>query len=119
MKKYNYENLEIYALANNIAIAVYELTRSFPKDEIFGIISQLRRASVSIVLNIVEGYTRSSKKDFAMFIERSIGSTAEVRAALQLSISLGFIEQSDANDIFILIDEEYFKLQKFKKYLRS
>jgi len=70
MKKYNYENLEVYKLAVRLVVEIYNLTKKFPKEEIFGLISQLRRAAVSVLLNIVEGSSRNSKKDFASFIDR-------------------------------------------------
>lgn len=119
MKKYNYEKLEVYKLALRLIVRVYGLTNKFPKEEIFGLISQLKRAAVSILLNIVEGSSRNSKKDFAVFIDRSIGSTVETRAGLQVAVELRFIIEKEIVDTLELIDELYFKLQKLKKYLRS
>lgn len=119
MKKYNYENLEIYRLANNLVIEIYKITSKFPRSEIFGLVSQLRRAVVSVVLNIVEGSSRFAKKEFAIFIERSIGSLIEVRAGIQIAEKLGFIGKENMENIFNKIDELYFKTQKFKKYLRN
>lgn len=118
MKKYNYEKLEIYRLACELVIEVYKITKQFPKSEIFGLTNQIRRAVVSVVLNIVEGSSRLSKKEFAIFIERSIGSLIEMRAAIQIADKLGFIK-NNIELLFEKIDEEFFKLQKFKKYLRS
>ncbi len=118
VKKYNYENLEVYNLAIELVVIIYKITAKFPKEEIFGLTSQIKRASTSIALNIAEGSSRLSKKDFAIFIERSIGSTIEVRSALEISEKLGFIEKPDA-DLLNKIDEIFFKLQKLKKYLRS
>lgn len=92
MKKYNYENLEVYKLSTHLIVEVYNLTKKFPPEEIFGITSQIRRAAVSVMLNLVEGSTRNSKKDFANFIDRSIGSSVETRSGLQISVALGFIK---------------------------
>jgi len=119
MKKYNYENLEVYKLAVRLVVEIYNLTKKFPKEEIFGLISQLRRAAVSVLLNILEGSSRNSKKDFASFIDRSIGSTVETRAGLQVAVELKFVTEKEIVGALELIDELYFKLQKLKKYLRS
>ena len=91
MKEYQYEKLEIYQKAHALVLVIYKLTNSFPKDEIFGLISQLRRAVTSIVLNIVEGTSRASKKEFAVFTERSIGSLIELRAGIRIAKDLNFI----------------------------
>ena len=115
----NYEKLEVYKLAVKLVVQAYALTKDFPKEEIFGLISQIRRAAVSIVLNIVEGSARSSKKDFAVFIDRSIGSAVETRSGLQISVELRFTTEKQITDALELIDELFFKLQKLKKYLRS
>ncbi|MBI2674262.1 MAG: four helix bundle protein [Candidatus Yanofskybacteria bacterium] len=116
---YNYEKLEVYKLSLQLVVTIYVLVKKFPKDEIFGLTSQLKRAAVSVLLNIVEGSSRSSKKDFAVFIDRSIGSTVEVRASLQVAVELKFTTEKDIVNILELIDKLYFKLQKLKKYLRS
>lgn len=119
MKKYNYESLEIYNLSRKLVMKVYKLTEEFPKSEIFGLIPQVRRAAVSIILNIVEGSSRLSKKEFAIFIERSIGSLLEVRTAIQIAQDLGLIQSRNTEDMSNEIDELYFKMQSFKKYLRK
>ena len=69
--KYNFENLEIYNLANDLVLEIYKITSHFPREELFGLISQIKRAVISIVLNIVEGSGRNSKKDFSRFINFS------------------------------------------------
>lgn len=117
MKKYNYEKLEIYQEAHVFVVKTYKLTAKFPKSEQFGLISQLRRAATSIVLNIVEGSSRSSKKEFKVYIERSIGSALEVRAALEICKDLGYLTQSALDLLNKDLDSKFFKLQKFKQYL--
>ena len=119
MQTYNYEKLEVYQLASKFAVKMYRFTDDFPKSEIFGLTSQIRRAAVSVVLNIVEGNSRSSKKDFALFIERSAGSAVEIRAALTIAAELGYLKKGALVEVHPLLDEIYFKLQAFKKYLRS
>ena len=63
-----FENLEAWKEATNLAVQIYQVNKSFPKEEIFGITSQLRRASISISSNIAEGAGRKSKKDFKQFV---------------------------------------------------
>ncbi|MGB9707023.1 MAG: four helix bundle protein [Microgenomates group bacterium] len=117
--KYNFENLEIYQLANDLVIEIYKISNRFPKEELFGLTSQLKRAVVSIVLNIVEGSGRGSKKDFARFINQAIGSLLEVKATLILAIKLKYLPESTAKRLFSPIDKLFFKLTAFKKSLKD
>jgi len=88
-KKYNFENLKIYHLANSFVLEIYELAKKFPKEEMFGLTSQIKRAVISVVLNIAEGSGKNTKKDFAKFISQSVGSLVEVKACLILAGKLG------------------------------
>jgi len=115
--KYNFENLEVYELANDFALKIYEITSGFPKEELFGLTSQIKRAATSVVLNIVEGSGRNSKKDFARFISQAIGSLLEVKAVLTLAVKLEYISRETAEELFLLIDKLFFKLIAFKKSL--
>lgn len=116
-QKYNFENLEIYSLAEDIALRIYQITKSFPKEELFVLTSQLRRAAVSIVLNIVEGSSRKSRKDFAHFIDISIGSLFETKAILKLSLKLKYLNENNLNKLYKQSDLLFYKLLSFKKYL--
>lgn len=115
--KYNFENLEIYSIANRFIVDIYDITSYFPNKESFGLTSQIRRAAVSVVLNIVEGSGRGSKKDFSRFINLAIGSLFEVKAGLILSVKLSYLPQKKLEDIFPEIDKLFFKLVAFKKTL--
>ena len=116
-KKYNFETLEIYHLANDFVLEVYGLVKKFPNEELFGLTSQTKRAVISIVLNIAEGSGKSTKKDFAKFISQSIGSLLEVKACLILAGKLNYISRVDFEKILPKLDELYFKSQAFKKSL--
>ena len=116
-KKYNFENLNIYHLANDFVLEIYKLVKKFPREELFGLTSQIKRAVISIVLNIAEGSGKNSKKDFAKFISQSIGSLLEVKACLILAGKLGYISRDDFNKVLPKLDELYFKTQAFKKSL--
>ena len=117
--KYNFEHLEIYNLGRQIISEVYKLSQKFPKDETYGLVSQIKRAAVSVSLNIAEGSSRKSHKEFLVFIERSVGSLIEVKVCLEIACGLGYIKKTDVDELLPKIDELYFKLHKFKKYLRT
>ena len=71
---------------------VYEITKSFPDEEKFGLVTQMRRAAVSIPSNIAEGHSRTSTKEFMHFISVALGSTAELETQILLSENLGYIK---------------------------
>lgn len=86
MLKMSYQKLKIWQKAMELTNLVYEFTKSFPKEELYGLTSQMRRAAVSIAANIAEGSQRTSNKDFANFILMSKGSIAELETETLLSL---------------------------------
>ncbi len=92
---YSFEKLEVWNEAKELAKSIYLLTSKFPDSEKFGLISQLRRASVSICSNIAEGSARKSYKDKAHFTTMAFGSSVEVINQLILSFELNFITEND------------------------
>ena len=103
----------------SLAVEIYSLSKKFPKDEIFGITSQLRRAVVSISSNIAEGSSRSSKKDYARFIDISIGSLHETENLLELSYKLEYLTKNDYDKIVERISSLGILLGGFRKYINS
>jgi four helix bundle protein len=91
---FNFEKLEVWQEAIDFADSVYSVTRTFPDDEKFGLTSQMRRAAVSISSNIAEGSSRSSRPDFARFVEIATGSVFEVISQATLSQRQGFLTQA-------------------------
>lgn len=87
----DYTKIEAWKLADNLTVAVYERTRSFPKEEIYGLTSQLRRASYSVPANIVEGSSRESKKDYLHFLYIARGSLSETQYFIHLAGRLGYL----------------------------
>ena len=103
-----YKDLDAYKKAYEAAKLVYGMTKSFPKEELYGISSQLRRSAVSIPSNIAEGYMRGSK-EYVQFLKIALGSAAELETQLSLSMDLGFCSESDFNSIYAL-NQEVMKL---------
>jgi four helix bundle protein len=80
-----YEDLQVWQKAIDLAHNIYVATKAFPKEELYGLTSQMRRSSVSIASNIAEGYARNSAKEFAQFLAIACGSTAELKTQLIIS----------------------------------
>ena len=114
-----YKNMEIYHLGYNFVLNIYKKTESFPKSEKDNITSQLRRAAVSIPLNIAEGSTRNTKKAFLQFLVYSFGSGKEVEVLLNLSLDLKFINQKDYDVLSQQLDKLMAKLFLFMRSLET
>ena len=92
--KRRYADLLVWQKAHALAIEAYNASKSLPKDELYGLISQIRRAAVSIPTNIVEGQARSGQNEFGNFLSISRASAAELDYLLLLSRDLGYIDAS-------------------------
>ncbi len=86
-----HKRLDLWTKAIDLVMMVYEVTRSFPREEEFGLRSQLRRAAVSVPSNISEGLTRTTKKDKLHFLNIAQGSLTELDAQLEISERLGYV----------------------------
>jgi four helix bundle protein len=100
-----YRDLIVWQKGIELASNIYTLTKSFPSDEKFGLISQLRRAAVSIPSNIAEGQARHTTGEFIQFISHAEGSLAEVDTQIYLAVKLGYLKEQDAVSFFALIGE--------------
>jgi len=89
--RYSFEKLDVWQLARKYVVFIYQLTDKFPEKEKFGIVSQIRRAAVSVTSNIAEGSSRSSLKEQVRYTEIAYGSALETYCQLMLSLDLGFI----------------------------
>ncbi len=85
-----YKDLIIFQKADRLAFQIYNITKLFPKEELYGLTSQVRRADLSVPANIVEGHARRSKKEFRQFINIALGSLAETRYFFDFSKRLGY-----------------------------
>lgn len=98
-------DLETWKIAHSLVLEIYKITEGFPKEEIFGIISQLRRAISSVTANIAEGFARYHFKDKIRFYYQSRGSIAEVKNFLFLSKDLGYITDQKCEHLNKRADE--------------
>jgi four helix bundle protein len=95
----SYKDLVAWQKAMELVTATYRASANFPKDELFGLTSQLRRAAVSIPSNIAEGQGRLSEKEFRYFLGQSRGSLMEVETQLQIAQNLGYLNDDDLPDL--------------------
>ena len=100
----NFKNIKAWQYADDLAVLVYSKTKSLPREELYGITSQLRRAVVSIPANIAEGANREHKKEYLHFLYIAMGSMAETEYLLHLSRRLEYLK-----------DDEYKKLEDLRK----
>ena len=116
-----HKDLDVWKKSIDFVTKVYNLTGKFPNNEKFGIVSQIRRAAVSIPSNIAEGSARNSKKELIQFLYISLGSAAELETQLIISEKLKYIENlailNDLNDIQKMIMGliKYLRNQEFNK----
>jgi four helix bundle protein len=111
-----YKKLILFQKADELAHKVYSLTQKFPKSELYGLTSQLRRAALSIPTNIVEGTSRKSKKELKQFINIAIGSYAETEYLINFSRELAY-HSSDSKAIDLLLSDVGKLLWKFYQSL--
>ncbi len=101
----DYKDLIIWQKSRLLVRTVYILTRKLPKEELFGLTNQVRRAVVSIPSNIAEGFNRGSDKEFIHFIRIAKGSAAEVETQLILCVDLGYLDSDDIVEAIKLYNE--------------
>ena len=87
-----HRDLDVWKMSTELAIDLYKITETFPASEKFGLVSQIRRASVSICSNIAEGAARFHDKEFVHFLYISLGSVSEIETQLEISTRLGFVK---------------------------
>lgn len=116
---YSYKDLIVWQRSMDLVVAVYELTSQFPKSELYGLTSQMRRCAVSIPSNIAEGRRRGSKKDFRQFLIIAYGSGAELETQIEIIKKLPFGKNLDYSKIDKLLNETMRMLNKMISVLKS
>jgi four helix bundle protein len=93
----DHTKLRAFELADELTILIYRVTRDFPREEVYGLTSQMRRAAVSVPSNIVEGCARESQTEYVRFLEIAFGSLRELHYQLNLAMRLGFLIDKEGN----------------------
>ena len=109
--------LEAWKLSMELVRNVYKLTQTFPKEEMFGLISQMRRAAVSIPSNIAEGAARAGNKEFSQFLNVARGSLSELETQLLIARDLGYVKEKDP--VFELVDRVSRLITGLRKSIRT
>jgi four helix bundle protein len=115
----DHTKLRAFQLADQLALIVYKITRTFPKEEIFGLTSQMRRSAVSIASNIVEGCARHTKSDYVRFLDVAYGSAREVEYQVSLACRLSYLTKEDAGSLNALCCETSKVLNGLLRALRN
>lgn len=115
----SYRQLIVWQRAMDIVVRIYKITRQFPPDEKFGLISQMRRSAVSIPSNIAEGRSRNTRKDFIQFMHIALGSLSELETQLDISFRISYLKEVDYNEIMGLASEEKRMLHKMLSSLKA
>jgi four helix bundle protein len=96
----SYSDLEVWKISMEFAKSIYGITAKFPKEEMYGLGQQLRRAAVSIPSNIAEGSGRRSRQEFARFVNIANGSACEIETQILLAVSLSYVTENDYDILF-------------------
>ena len=115
----DYKKLKVWKLSHNLVINLYKITSSFPANERFSLVSQIKRAAISIPANIAEGCGRGSNNDLARFIKISLGSAFELEYFIFLSVELKFITSENSENILSKIIEIKQMLSSLLKKIKT
>jgi four helix bundle protein len=115
----DHTKLKAFELADEVALLVYQITASFPREELYGLTSQIRRAAVSVPSNIVEGCARDSQADYLRFLTIAFGSLRELRYQLGLANRLEFLSSQDWSMIESKITETEKVMNALIRFLRN
>ncbi len=118
-ERYRFEDLEVWRLGMQIVHAAYAIAGRFPKNELFALGDQLKRAATSVVLNIAEGTGQPTHRGFSVYLHRAKSSVLECVACAKIAIQEKFVTAADAENLNRLLQEEYFKLIALEKSIRK
>lgn len=118
-QKTSCQKLISYQKAKQLVLMIYRLTNSYPKEEFYCLVPQIRRAAISVVANIVEGYIKEKPKEYSRFLTISIGSLTELEVLIDISLELKHIGKDDFNEVSNLIVENKKLLYGSRKRARE
>ena len=108
-----HKDLDVWKEGIDLVVEIYKATKKFPKEELYGITSQLRRASVSFPSNIAEGYARKHIGELVQYLYHSLGSLSEVETQLIISNRLGYLDSNELLDIVEILRRKFLNLIKY------
>jgi four helix bundle protein len=115
----SFEELPVWKDARKFTNKIYNITNKFPKEELYGLTSQIRRATVSIMSNIAEGFDRRSDKELSNFLSMARGSSSEVQNDLYIALDLNYISQDEFNKLYQEAKKIAKQINGLMTYLRS
>ena len=115
----DFRQLKVWEKSHELALAIYKATKEFPKEELYGLTSQIRRSSMSIPTNIAEGCGRNTDADFARFLQMAMGSASETEYQLILARDLEFLPKDSYEKLHNDVEEVKRMLASFLKTLRA
>ena len=115
MKTYSFENLDVWQCSRKFAVAIYAVTKTYPNEEKFGLVNQMRRASISISSNLAEGSAKHTGKEKARFTEIAFGSLMELLNQIILSFDLELIMEEQMLKLRIMADEIAVKSSRLRE----
>jgi four helix bundle protein len=101
----SYKDLIVYQKGYKLSLEIYQITKNYPKEEIYGLVSQMRRSAVSIPCNISEGYRRGHRKEYIQFLYMAQGSCGELETLMSLSYDLGMLDRNTFERLYPLQEE--------------
>jgi four helix bundle protein len=114
----NYKELKVWQKSVELSTKIYQITTGFPKDELYGLTSQLRRTAVSVPSNITEGSGRGTNKDFSHFLCIGLGSAFELETQIIIAGKLQMVKQEDATEILNEVTEIQKMIRGLQKSLK-
>lgn len=115
----NFRTLLIWQKAMVLVTHIYNVTKAFPKEEAFGLTSQIRRCAVSIPSNIAEGYGRQSNPEFIRFVNIASGSLFELQTQIEIALNIGLLHEADFKNLYDSTRELEIMIVSFQKRLKE
>ena len=113
----NFRELEVWKLGKKIVLDVYRVTKDFPKEEMYGLVAQMRRAAVSIPSHVAEGFNRKHNPEYRQLLYVALGSCAELETQIEVAHDLGFLSIGDRDEVLEQLDHESRMLRNLIKRL--
>ena len=114
-----FQDVDAWQKARKLCRLIYKITKQDPFSKDFGLVNQIRRAAVSVMSNIAEGFERGGNKEFIYFLTVARGSVAELGSQLYIALDNGYITQQEFDEIFTISDEVKLVISGFIRYLKK